>query len=402
MADTLPQLSCTVNDERSGCIGILVIHNRVGGRSCGGVRLVPDISPAEVRSSARTMAYKAAFIGVPMGGAKAAIQIDEDSEGDGGAERRNAERLAAFGAALSGLLRSGAYLPAVDMNCTQEDIERIARGAGSRRTLSKRENRTHVYAAWSCFVSTLAALEDRGIEPREATLAVEGLGKVASEYVRLMAGSGVKLVAFSNRLGALAHERGFDVDDLLEHRATRHDAFITDYPRGEKITHARVLEAPVTVLLPAARAFSIRDDNQRAVGAPIVVCAANAAMETDIERRLVDAGQLVIPDFVANCGGLLGSVLDHEVKPEVIRRVLDRDYRQKVSRLLSRASQTQQSISELAGAEAERRMASWSARDRSWPERIRGKLWSRAPGPMRTRRHERFYEALWRADEAEG
>ena len=136
------------------------------------------------------------------------------------------------------------------------------------------------------------------------------------------------------------------------------------------------------------------------MGAPIVVCAANAAMETDIERRLVDAGQLVIPDFVANCGGLLGSVLDHEVKPEVIRRVLDRYYRQKVSRLLSRASQTQQSISELAGAEAERRMASWSAQDRSWPERIRGKLWSRAPEPVRIRRHERFYQTLWRADEA--
>ena len=123
----VPQLSCTVSDESSGLIGVLVIHNRVGGRSCGGVRLVPDISLAEVRSAARTMAYKAAFIGFPMGGAKAAIQIDEGSEGDEGAARRNAERLAAFGAALSGLLRSGAYLPAVDMNCTQEDIERIAR-----------------------------------------------------------------------------------------------------------------------------------------------------------------------------------------------------------------------------------------------------------------------------------
>ncbi len=400
MADTIPQLSCNVNDERSGCIGILVIHNRVGGRSCGGVRLVPDISLAEVRSSARTMAYKAAFIGFPMGGAKAAIQIDEDSEGDEGAARRNAERLAAFGAALSGLLRSGAYLPAVDMNCSLDDIDRIVGGAGLRPNRARRQNRTHVYAAWSCFVSTLTALSARGIAPREATFAVEGLGKVASEYVRLMARAGAKLLAVSNRIGARAHDRGFDVDDLLRHRAAGNDEFIRDYPSGEQVTHAQVLEAPVTVLLPAARAFSVRGANQSAVAASIVVCAANVAMDGDIERRLMDAGQLVIPDFVANCGGLLGSVLDHEVKSEVIWRVLDSPYRRKVSQLLSRATQTQQSISELAGAEAERRMASWSARDRSWPERIRGKLWSRVPEPMRIRRHERFYEALW--PEAEG
>ncbi len=391
-----PQLACTVHSDTFGTVGYLVIHNRVHGRACGGVRLVPDISLEEMRSAARTMAYKSGFIGFPMGGAKAAIHMDDARE------PYKEEILATFGQALSSLIRTGAYLPGTDMNSTVEDLQSILQGAGRRQNLAPWKNRTHIYTAWSCFVSTLVALDTRGIEPCNATFAVQGFGKVASHYVRLMSGAGAKLVAVSNHRTALANGRGFDVDDLLKYRETKQEACLAHYPHAERVTHAEVLEAPVTVLLPAARAWAIHEHNYQAIKAPIMICAANVAMDDDMERRLVENGKIVIPDFVANCGGLFGSVLDHEVKPAVIWHLLNTTYRQKIAHLLGRAEQTHEPISASAGNEAEHRMEAWSAGQRSWPQRIGRKLWSVAPEHIRTKRHVRFYAQLWKVENEKG
>ena len=123
---------------------------------------------------------------------------------------------------------------------------------------------------------------------------------------------------------------------------------------------------------------------------------ANVAMEDSIEHRLFEDGKIVIPDFVANCGGLFGSVLEHEVKTEVIWNLLDTAYRKKISHLLSLSSRRGEPIYAIAGKESEERMASWSERERSWPEKIRRWLWAKAPEGIRVRRHVAFYEQLWR------
>jgi len=385
-----PELACTVSEEEFGTVGYLVIHNRVHGRSCGGVRLVPDISLEEMRSAARTMAYKSGFIGFPMGGAKAAIQID------GSREPYKEEILFAFGKVLSPLIRSGAYMPGIDMNSTVNDIQVIRRGAGIQRDLSGWNNITHEYTAWSCFIATLVALEARGHGPQNVTFAVQGFGKVGSEYAKLMSQVGAKLIAVSNRSGAIGNDNGFDISALIRKRHEEGEEFITHYPGADRITHEQVLGSPATVFLPAARAWAIHEENYHDVQAEIIVCAANVAMEDSIEHRLFEDGKIVIPDFVANCGGLFGSVLEHEVKTEVIWNLLDTAYRKKISHLLSLSSRRGEPIYAIAGKESEERMASWSERERSWPEKIRRWLWAKAPEGIRVRRHVAFYEQLWR------
>ena len=387
-----PELACTVQSDTLGTIGYLAIHNRVHGRACGGVRLVPDISLEEIRCAARTMAYKSGFIGFPMGGAKAAIRAD------GVQEPSRHELLAAFGKAIAPLLETRAYLPATDMNSTVEDVQRILRGAGIDRALSGAMHRTPEYSAWSCFISTLAALETRGIDPREASFAVQGFGKVASEFVKLMSGAGAKLLAVSNLSGAIANMRGLDVEDLLGRWQAQGERCLEQYPQSEIVPHEHVLTFPVDVLLPAARAWAIHADNYQRIEASIIVCAANVAMDDRTEQRLGEGGTIVVPDFVANCGGLFGSVLIHQVNETTIWKILDSAYRRKISQLIARSRKSGGSISAIAGGEAEERMARWSERERTWLERGGRWLRSKAPESIRTTRHVRFYEELWATD----
>jgi glutamate dehydrogenase (NAD(P)+) len=390
-----PRLLCTVRQDPWGVIGHLAIHNRIQGRACGGVRLVTDASLDEMRAAARIMAYKAGFIGFPMGGAKAVVQIDPERAA------HRADLLLAFGRALAPLIQRGVYLPGTDMNSTAADIQLILQGAGLRRDLSIRPQRTHVYTAWSCFIATLAALEVRGLRPSEATFAVQGFGKVGSVYARLMSQTGGRLTAVSNLAGARIDPQGFDVDDLIDTSQRQGEDFIGRCPRGERVSHPEVLTAPVTVLLPAARAWAVHAGNQPHIQAPIIVCAANVAMTADVEQQLVKHGQTVVPDFVANCGGLLGSVLEHEVSQSVIWRILQTAYRQKIDRLLLQSEKTGQPISTLAGQQAEARMAAWRQGDRTWSERGRRWLGARMPRPLRTRRWTRFYRHLWVDEKAE-
>lgn len=384
-----PLLDCTVRSERLGIIGYLAIYNRVNGRAAGGVRMVPDISLEEMQAAARTMAYKAGFIGFPIGGAKGAVRLDGDSE----AQRE--ELLLEYGHALSPLIKTRQYLPAVDMNTTAKDIDAIRRGAGLRSRVSVRPGFTHVYTAWSCFVSTLVALQARGIAPQDATYAVQGLGKVASEYVRLMQRAGAKLTAVSNRSGAIANPDGFDVDDLLARKAEDGEGFIGRHPDAQPIEREEVLTSSATVLLPAARAWAVHEANVDGVKAEIVVCASNVTMDEPMESRLLERGKAVVPDFVANCGGLLGSLLESRVGRDVTWRFLNTSYREKVARLLDFSTQTGQTVSMIAGREAEERMATWHEDRPSLPARTRRWMRSKGPRPIRTRRTIEFYRRIW-------
>ena len=384
-----PQLACAVHSDTFGTIGYVVIHNRIQGRACGGVRLVQDICLEEMQCAAKTMAYKSGFIGFPMGGAKAAVRLDSAHE------PYKDDILREFGSAIAPLLKTGAYLPGLDMHSTVEDIQQIFHGAGMAKDLSGWRRRTPEYTAWSCFISTLVALEAQGIAPGDATFAVQGFGKVAAAYVRLMARAGATLLGVSNLRHALVNRRGFDSEDLLRRWHENPEDCLAQYAHGEYVAHEHVLTAPVTILLPAARAWAVHADNSQDIQAPIIVCAANVAMDDEIERQLGETGKIVVPDFVANCGGLLGSVLDHEVDTAVIWKILDTSYRQKIAQLIARSATTGQPISTLAGREAEERITSWSERDRSWLDR--GRLWLRgkAPERLRTTRHVNFYTALW-------
>ena len=359
----------------------------MGGRSLGGVRLVADVNLDEMRSAARSMAYKYGFIGLPMGGAKAVVRVDPQDDS------LNHERLIAFGKALSPLITTGAYIPGIDMNCTLEDLQRIFRGAGLERDWSWRTIASHRYTAWTCYVCTLVGLQARGIAPEAATFAVQGFGRVGGAYAELMTAAGAKCVAVSNRLGSLADDGGLDIAALLRAREQAGDRFIEQHPPAARVSPVDVLTAPVAVLLPAARAWAIHRENWQDVQAQLIVSAANVAMDDDVERQLFESGRVVVTDFVANCGGVLGSILDRELDGNAIWHIINTSYRQKITELVSRSLATKQPVCSLARTEVDDRFNHWQRppRSRNFGRRLRKMM----PQRMRAAYHQQFYESLW-------
>lgn len=334
-------------ESSQGFTGFLVIDRLVGNRSQGGLRVIPDPSLAETAAMARTMTSKYAFVGQQTGGAKAAVQLPPDVTGE---QRRQV--LQEFGAHVGDLIRGGAWGPALDMGCTPADLEHVYEGAGVPFSADRRSrHHSHLYTAWTVYLSTLAALRLTGKPAAECRFAVEGFGKVGSEYSRMLCRAGATLVGTSNRLGGLVDPGGLDLDRMLELRARYADGFITRYRGGHRTDAGRVVVLDADIVVPAARAWSIHEGNVDAVKAAVIPCAANVAMTPEIETRLTARGSIVITDFVANCGGVFGSMVDRYVGDEWIYDQLESRFLPRVSGLLQRSQASGRTVADLAGEE---------------------------------------------------
>jgi hypothetical protein len=139
------------------------------------------------------------------------------------------------------------------------------------------------------------------------------------------------------------------------------------------------------------------EGNWRDVLAPIVICAANVAMSDDIEHKLCDAGKTVVTDFVANCGGVVGSMMDRAVDKGVIWDILNTSYRGKIAGFQAQSLSSGESIGSLARREANRRMASWAGAERAGAETLKRWLGKMVPRGARARRQRQHYADLWAA-----
>lgn len=337
-----------VESKKFGIIGYLVIDRLIGGISSGGVRITPDISLLELQLIAKSMTYKNAFVGDRTGGAKAAVIIDQDNL------NYRDEILKEFGKSISPFIRNRMYSPRMDMGIRPEDLQIIFDGARIRSKVLSWKNTSHEYAAYSCFYATLCALEKKNISLKDVTFSVQGFGKVGSIYAYLMSRAGARLIAFSNKHFGLINENGFEVNELLQGKSAYGDDFILTQSGGKQVKHNEIFETEVTVLLPAANALAINAKNWDRIKANIIICAANAPMNNEIERQLFQKGKTVVIDFVANCGGVLGSIMDNYVKKDVILHILSTSYKRKVAKLINQSTLFNTPMVDIAIAEVEK------------------------------------------------
>jgi glutamate dehydrogenase len=337
-----PELILEIDLEQYRTKAFLVIDRLVGGTSWGGLRIVPDPSKEETIAAARTMTYKYGFIGYMMGGAKAALQLPEELE----SQRKSV--LVELGKKLSGVMRSGKWSPALDMGCRIEDLENLYQGAGIEKDVSSWTYGSGVYTAWSVFLSTIAALQLHGETLKGKRFVVQGMGRVGTEYCKMMSQAGAKLVGLSTLQGAIACEDGFNVEEIVQRRTTLGDGFLLKYEKGEQIDPSGILELDADIAVPCARAWGIHDDNWKSIKAAIIPCAANAAMELAVERKLSETGKLVVTDFVANCGGVFGSTLERYLQASAIYHLLETDYFSKVTKLLQQSLDEGRSVADIA------------------------------------------------------
>jgi glutamate dehydrogenase (NAD(P)+) len=331
----------------SQTLGFISIDSTVQGKARGGVRMVPDLSEDEILSASRAMTLKFGLLGLPQGGAKAGVIGDGEADPS---ERRS--RLSEFAHAAQSLLRSRAFIPDADLGTSAADIRWMMESSGARVGGREwRENRSGDHTAQSCLVCAETMLERRGVSLDRCRVAVEGFGKVGSALARLLSGRGATVVAISTSHGALYSEGGLDVERLARRAVELGSRFVESEP--EAIGRAALLELDVDLLCPCARYHSIHAGNVNRVAAGAICAGANDPVSPEAERALLDRGVLYPPDFVSNCGGVLGGTLEFAGVPfPRIGALIEEHLSRRFSELLDRAEAHGVGLREVAERDA--------------------------------------------------
>ncbi|MHB1295903.1 MAG: Glu/Leu/Phe/Val family dehydrogenase [Anaerolineae bacterium] len=345
------QVLCTAA-RGSEVLGFVAIDSTVGGRSCGGLRMLPDVDAAELAALARSMTLKYGFLGLPQGGAKAGVRCDPEAPQE---ERR--ARLTAFAQAIAPLLRNKIYVPGTDMGTNNADIRDMLRAVGvepARRDL--RVTDSGYYTAMTVFVGALRAAAHIGLPWAGRSVAIEGFGKVGGALGALCAEAGARVVAISTSRGALYNPDGLDVPRLL-HLGEQAGSHLVDlYPDAERLDRAALHTLPVDVLCPCARHESVRADNAGAISARLVAPGANNPVTPEAEALLSARGVLCLPDFVTNSGGVLGGTMLFAGHGRAfVVELIKRGYAATVDRLLADSAASGRPLREIAQELALRR-----------------------------------------------
>ena len=342
------QLCRTVTHEGE-VLGYVVIDSTIEGRSCGGLRMLPDVDEAEMIGLARAMTLKYGFLSIPQGGAKAGVRGDPEAPTE---VRR--ERLLAFGLAIAPLLRNRVYAPHSDMGTDNTDIRYLLESAGVK--VKHRELRvtdSGYYTALTVLAGIKQGARHLGLDLSRASVAIEGFGKVGGALGGLLAAAQIRVVAVSTSRGALYNPRGLDMKLLATETGSD---FVERYRDAEHIERAALVELPVDVLCPCARHSSVHTGNAARVSAKLISPGANNPVTTDAEHILRNRSVLCLPDFVTNSGGVLGGTMEFAMqRRETIDALIDQRIGARIARLLEEAVRQKTPLRELAERDARHR-----------------------------------------------
>ncbi len=297
-----PEQVLIVNDTIAGLSGVVVIDNTKRGPGKGGVRLEPDVTIQEVAQLARAMTIKNAVADLPFGGAKAGIRADP-------AKVDKKKLFNAFAKAIAPLVPKQ-YIPGPDMNTGENEMDELAKGLCISCATGKSielGGLPHELGStgYGVALATRIALKHKNIAIEGATIAIEGFGNVGTFTAKFLSEWGAKIVAVSDSQGVVYSENGLNYDELMkEKNKTR---TVTTYKKAVKLKNEELFSLPVDVLIPGARPNSINEANKNTVKAKIIVEAANIPISEKIESELEKRGILVVPDVIANAGGVISS-----------------------------------------------------------------------------------------------
>ena len=285
-----------------GLRAIVVVDNVARGVSLGGVRMAADVTTEEVFRLARAMTFKNAGAGLPHGGGKAAILADPKTA--------DKERLVR---AFAQAIRSVAdYVPGPDMGtdeaCMAFIHDEIGRSVGLPRAIGGIPLDEIGATGWGLTACARVATEFCDVELSGSTMAIEGFGNVGRPTARFLGEEGVALVAASDSTGAVHDPGGIDLVELIAVKAET--GSVTAYSGGEKISNEELFRVPCDILVPAARPDCIHEENVEDVRARLVLQGANIPATSAAESRLHERGVLVVPDFIANAGGVICAAVE--------------------------------------------------------------------------------------------
>lgn len=296
-------------------IGFRVQHDKARGPMKGGLRFHPEVDADEVLALASLMTWKTAVVNIPYGGAKGGISVDPAALSTGELERITRK----FVDELHDVVGPDKDIPAPDMGTNAQvmawfmnQYEKYhgfnpACVTGKPVELHGAEGREEATGR-GVAVITKAALArlNRGIS--DVRVAIQGFGNVGSHAARILHEMGAKVVAVSDAHGAIADDKGLNIPALLQHVAETRQ--VAHFGNAREISNADVLAADVDVLIPAAIGGALTRENADAVRARVIIEAANGPTTSEADHIFDQKGILVVPDILANAGGVTVSYFE--------------------------------------------------------------------------------------------
>jgi glutamate dehydrogenase (NAD(P)+) len=306
LADDLgPAKVIHVNEPSIGLKGILVIDNVATGPSIGGLRIAPDVSLEECARLARAMTLKNSAAGLPHGGGKSVIFADPKMERD-----KKEPLLRGFAHALR---NETDYIFGPDMGtdeaCMAWIKDEIGRAAGLPREVGGIPLDEIGATGWGVTHVADVAVRYANFPLRGARVAVQGFGAVGKHAARFLANQGAVLVAASDSCGTIHDPNGLDLGSLIPLKDAGKP--VCDYPNARKLDRDAILDVECDVWIPAARPDVVREDNVHRLKTKLVVQGANIPFTVGAEKILHRKGVLVVPDFIANAGGVICAAMEY-------------------------------------------------------------------------------------------
>lgn len=296
-------------------IGYRTQHDRARGPMKGGLRFHHQVDEDEVRALAALMTWKTAVVNIPYGGAKGGIGVDVQRLSQGELERITRK----FVDELHDVVGPDKDIPAPDMGTNAQvmawfmsQYEKYhgfnpACVTGKPVELHGSEGREEATGRGVAHL-TRRLLESRGRPIKEASIAIQGFGNVGTFTASFLHAMGAKIVAISDAYGGIANPAGLDIPALLKHSAEK--GHVAGFADSQAISNDELLGAEVDVLIPAAIGGVLNAQNAASVRAKYIVEAANGPVEPDADEVFAQRGIPVLPDILANAGGVTVSYFE--------------------------------------------------------------------------------------------
>jgi glutamate dehydrogenase (NAD(P)+) len=297
--------------------GYRVQHNFSRGPSKGGLRYHPSTDFDEVKALAMWMTWKCALIDIPYGGAKGGVGIDPKLY-----SKRELERITRrYASEIGPIVGPNMDIPAPDVGTDEQtmawfmDTYSVNQGhtvtsvvTGKPVSVGGSQGRGGATSRGVMY-AVLATLREHDVDPREATVAVQGFGKVGGRAAQFLRDAGCTVIAVSDVKGGVYDANGLDPAAMLQAMRDGADS-VVDFPGTETITNAELLALDVDVLVPAALQGVLHEENADAVRARFIVEGANGPTTPAADAILDGNGAFVVPDILANAGGVAVSYFE--------------------------------------------------------------------------------------------
>ena len=305
------------NGDIKTFIGYRSQHNNAVGPYKGGLRFHPGVTRDEVKALSTWMTFKCSVAGIPYGGGKGGMAIDPKEYSKGELERISK----GFAKAISPVIGEKVDIPAPDVNTNgqimswmveayEEKVGRSAKGIFTGKPLEFGGSLARTEATgYGVNLNAKKVLEKLGIDIKGATYAVQGFGNVGFYTAYYAHKDGAKIVAFSNTDVAIYNENGIDMEKVIKD-FEENGRIIENKGYGKDITNAELLELEVDVLAPCALENQITSENADRIKAKVITEGANGPTTPEADEILFKKGITVIPDILANSGGVVVSYFE--------------------------------------------------------------------------------------------